>query len=88
MEGSNERVPDPAAFIVSFYAAYLRFDAAYLRFAAAGIRPAADCAHQAAGSACSGGPEAMGVRPQAVLLVLGCIGADLSAFEQVRAGSE
>ena len=31
--------------------------------------------------------EAMGVSPQSVLLVLGCIGADLSAFEPVRAGS-
>ena len=34
-------MPDPAAFGVSFDAAYLRFDAAYLRFAAAGICSAA-----------------------------------------------
>ena len=31
--------------------------------------------------------EAMGASPRAVLAVLGCIGADLSAFEPVRAGS-
>ena len=31
--------------------------------------------------------EAMGASPRAVLVVLGCIGADLSAFEPVRAGS-